>query len=156
MIYLTTGGNGAGRRSFQTEDEGSFLLDVLKIALGVFIGSLAAVFTYEAIVAFRAEQAVRKVLQETKAQTDRINAEAAKRSQQEAQERQEAEQRAEQVRNARALAARLEAERQARRDAAWSKFYQPSPSCKMDSGTAACANEYMAARKRFDSQYVDR
>lgn len=144
------------RRSFQTEDEGSFLLDVLKIALGVFIGSLAAVFTYEAIVAFRAEQAVRKVLQETKAQTDRINAEAAKRSQQEAQERQEAEQRAEQFRNARALAARLEAERQARRDAAWSKFYQPSAACKTDSGTTACANEYMAARKRFDGQYVDR
>lgn len=144
------------RRSFQTEDEGSFLLDVFKIALGVFIGSLAAVFTYEAIVAFRAEQAVRKALQETKAQADRINAEAAKRSQQEALERLEAEQRAEQVRNARALAARLEAERQARRDAAWSKFYQPSPACKTDSGTTACANEYMAARKRFDSQYIDR
>lgn len=144
------------RRSFQTEDEGSFLLDVFKIALGVFIGSLAAVFTYEAIVSFRAEQAVRKALQETKAQADQMNAEAAKRSQQEALERQEAEQRAEQVRNARALAARLEAERQARRDAAWSKFYQPSPSCKVDSGTTACANEYMAARKRFDGQYVDR
>lgn len=144
------------RRLFQTEDEGSFLLDVFKIALGVFIGGLAAVFTYEAILAYRAEQALRKIEQQAKAQTDRANAEAAKRMQQAAREQQEADQKAEQLRSARALAARLEAERQARRDAAWSKFYQPSPSCKMDSGTAACANEYMAARKRFDSQYVDR
>lgn len=144
------------RRSFQTEDEGSFLLDIFKIALGVFIGSLAAVFTYEAVLAYRVEQAVRKAQDEVKAQADRMNAHAEKRSQQDAQERQAAEQRAEQARSARALAARLEAERQARREAAWSKFYQASPSCKTDSGTAACANEYMAARKRFDSQYVDR
>lgn len=143
------------RRSFQTEDEGTFLLDVFKIALGVFFGALAAAFSYEAILAYRAEEAIRKVQQQVKAQTDRMNADAARRGQQEAQERQQAEQQAEQLRNARALAARLETERQQRRDAAWSKFYQPSPPCKIDSGTAACANEYMAARKRFDGQYVD-
>ncbi len=85
-----------------------------------------------------------------------MNAEAVRRRQEDAQQRSEAEQRAEQMRSARALAARLETERQERRDAAWAKFYQPSPSCKADSGTAACANEYMAARKRFDGQYVDR
>ena len=32
------------RRSYQTEDEGSYLLDIIKIAIGVFIGGLAAAF----------------------------------------------------------------------------------------------------------------
>ena len=144
------------KRSYQTEDEGTFLLDIVKIALGVFIGGLAAAFTYEAILAYRAEAALRKVQENVKAETDRMNREAAARQQAETEARDAAAREADQLRSARALAQRLEAERQQRRDAAWAKFFHPSPSCKIDPGTTACANEHMAARKRFDSQYVDR
>ncbi len=45
--------------------------------------------------------------------------------------------------------------RKAARDAAWSRFYQRSAACSVDSGTADCANEYMRARKRFDDTYRD-
>lgn len=144
------------RRSYQTEGEGSFLSDIIKIAIGVFIGGLAAAFTYEAILALRAEIALRKVQEEIKAQTDRIEKQDARRRQVEAEARDAAEREAEQLRSARALASRLETERQQRKDAAWAKFYQPSPNCKIDPGTTACANEHMIARKRFEGQYVDR
>ena len=144
------------RRSYQTENEGTFLLDILKIALGVFIGSLAAVFTYEAILAYRTELALRKAQQEIQAQTERMRREDANRREAEAEARNAAERDADQLRSARALVQRLEAERQARKDGAWSKFFQPSPNCKIDPGTTACANEHMAARKRFEAQYVDR
>ena len=72
------------RRSYQTEDEGSYLLDIIKIAIGVFIGGLAAAFTYEAILALRTEMALRKVQEEIKAQTDRIEKQDARRRQAEA------------------------------------------------------------------------
>ena len=146
------------RRPFQPADEdtGTFLIDVFKIALGVFIGGLCAAFTYEAILAYRAEAALRKMSQQIKSETDRVNAETARQRQQAREAQEAAQQHAEQVRSAEALAARLESERRQRKDAAWSKFYQPSLTCKADSGTASCANEYMAARKRFESLYVDR
>lgn len=146
------------RRPFQPadEDNGTFLVDVFKIALGVFIGGLAAAFTYEAILAHRAEEALRKASQEIKAQAARTNAEIAKHNQLNQQAKEEERQRAERLRAAQALENRLESERRQRREDAWARFHQPSPNCKLDSGTTACANEYMAARKRFESQYVDR
>lgn len=144
------------RRSHPTESAGTFLLDILKIALGVFIGSLAAVFTYEAILALRTELAVRKVQQDIQAETERMKRDDASRREAEAQARDAAERDADQLRSAKALAQRLEAERQARKAGAWSKFYQPSANCKADPGTTACANEHMVARKRFEDQYVDR
>ncbi|MBV7453387.1 hypothetical protein KW843_02780 [Acidovorax sp. sif1233] len=144
------------RRSYQTEDEGSFLLDIIKIAIGVFIGGLAAAFTYEAILAYRAEMAIRKVQEEVKAQADRIEKQDARRRQAEAEALDAAQLEADQLRSAKALAQRLETERQQRKDAAWAKFYQPSPNCKIDPGTTPCANEHMVARKRFEGQYVDR
>ena len=70
------------RRPFQPDDEdtGTFLVDVLKIALGVFFGGLAAAFTYEAILAYRAEEAIRKASEEIKAQNARTNAEMPSRT----------------------------------------------------------------------------
>lgn len=146
------------RRPFQPDDEdtGTFLVDVFKIALGVFIGGLAAAFTYEAILAYRAEEAIRKASEEIKVQNARTNAEITKQNELDRQAREEERQRVERLRAAQAMEARLESERRQRKEEAWAKFHQPSPNCKLDSGTAACANEYMAARKRFESQYVDR
>ena len=60
------------------------------------------------------------------------------------------------LKTARALAARLEAERQQRRADAWARFFQPSPVCRADPTTRPCADAHLAARKRFDAQYVDR
>lgn len=144
------------RRPFQTEDEGSFLLDIFRLALGVFIGSLAAVFTYEAVVEYRIEQAARKATAEFNRLMKETNDERECQRLAEQLAREQADQAERQKRSALALADRLERERKTRKNAAWESFYQPSPACKADSGTAACANEYMAARKRFDGQYVDR
>lgn len=60
------------------------------------------------------------------------------------------------LKKAQALAARLEAERQQRRADAWARYFQPSPVCRADPTTRPCADAHLAARKRFDAQYVDR
>lgn len=144
------------RRSFQTEDEGTVLLDIFKITMGVFIGSLMAVFTYEAVVEWRVEQSAKRAAAELQRQLDRTNSQLERQRLDREQARQQAEQEAERNRSAFALADRLQRERNARKEAAWAQFYKPTPPCQADSGTAACANEYMAARKRFEAQYVDR
>ena len=54
-------------RRKEVQSEWGFIGDVLKIALGVFIGSMAAVFTYEGVLVWRAEQASRQVMKELKA-----------------------------------------------------------------------------------------
>lgn len=144
------------RRTFQDQDEGSFLLDVLKIFIGVFLGGLAAAFTYEAVVEWRIEQAAKKAMTEFQRQMDKTNADMERQRRAEEKARTQAEEEAARKRSALALVDRLERERKARKDAAWAQFYKPSPNCQVDSGTHACANEYMAARKRFESAYVDR
>lgn len=60
------------------------------------------------------------------------------------------------LKKAQALATRLEAERQQRRADAWARYFQPSPVCRADPTTRPCADAHLAARKRFDAQYVDR
>lgn len=142
------------RRGFQN-DEGTFLLDLVKLSLGVFIGALAALFAYEAINAWRLEQAARQLVQQAEQQGKAARVQAARQQQQELenQRRQEEQQKA--ITMADQLAQRLERERRARKDAAWNAFYQPSPACRADAVTAACANEHIAAKRRFDAQYVD-
>jgi hypothetical protein len=144
------------RRTFQDQDEGSFLLDILKIFIGVFLGSLAAVFTYEAIVEWRVEQAAKKAASELQRQLNKTNADMERQRKAQEQARARAEEEVARRRSALALADRLEKERKVRKETAWGQFYKPSPSCQVDSGTHACANEYMAARKRFEASYVDR
>ena len=136
--------------------EGLFLQGLIQTALGVFIGGLAAMFVYEEVAAWRLEQAPRKAaalaakhMGEAKAADAR---ERAAREAVQTRARQEAEAR----RSALALAARLEKERQARKEAAWNRFFTPSPECRADPGQAVCANQHMAAKKRFEAEYVDR
>lgn len=143
-------------RTPQREDEGTFFLDIVKIALGVFIGSLAAVFTYEGIVAWRIEQAARKAVAEIERQTQKANAEENRRRALQEEARVRAEQQAEQRRAALAMGERLQREQRDRKESAWKKFYQPSQLCQVDSSTVPCANEYMAAKRRFEASYVDR
>lgn len=143
------------RRGFRNE-EGTFLLDLVKISLGVFIGGLAAMFAYEGITALRIEQAMRK-------QADQINQAQRKAQQDLAKEQAGRDQRVEQQRQ-QAQAQReayqadqaLQRARVQRRETAWNAFYQPSLACRIDAVTAVCANEHIAAKRRFDAQYVDR
>ena len=143
------------RRGFEN-DEGTFLLDLFKIALGVFIGGLAAMFTYEAITAWRLEQAAKKITADLQRETQALQA----RERQQALQRDEARRdelaRAAQQRAEDEAMAREIRERRERKEAAWQRFFRPSEPCRMDSATLPCANEHMAARKRFEATYVDR
>lgn len=147
------------RRGFKN-DEGTFLLDLVKLSLGVFIGALAALFAYEAINVWRLEHAARQLVQQAEQQGKAARAQAARQQQQQQQQQLENERRQEEqqkaITMADQLAKRLERERRARKEAAWNAFYQPSPACRADAVTAACANEHIAAKKRFEAQYADR
>lgn len=143
------------RRGFKN-DEGTFFLDLLKLSLGVFVGVLAALLAHEAINVWRLERAARQLVQQAEQQVKAARVQAARQQQQqlENQRRQEEQQKA--ITMADQLAQRFERERRARKEAAWNAFYQPSPACRADAVTAACANEHIAAKKRFEAQYADR
>jgi hypothetical protein len=178
---------------------GPFVLDVARIALGVFIGGLAALFAHDAIVGPQpsapppppppaVSMPSKPVGQDSggtgtasgntgtqaaapplPAQTEPPSpprpappappqAEAPPPAAQPAPAAQDpAPKKADDdLRTAQALAARLEAERQQRRADAWARYFQPSPVCRADPTTRPCADAHLAARKRFDAQYVDR
>lgn len=154
-------------RYMQDSSERPFFLDVLKIALGVFVGSLLAVLAYEQILALRVDSAAREAMQHLQKQSADLAAQAQRTRL--AQER-EREERARRDRDEREERARMDRERDAaqrasaeaarareeRRRLAWERFYQPSAACREDPATLPCANAHMAARKRFDAEYVDR
>ena len=142
------------RRGFQNDD-GTFLLDLVKIALGVFIGGLAAMFAYEGITAWRVEQALikeaNKVKQAQRKADEREAKEQADREQRSAERRQQAQARHDAYQASQAL----QRARAQRKESAWAAFYQPSQACTLDPTTASCANEFISARKRFEAQYKD-
>lgn len=142
------------RRGFQNDD-GTFLLDLVKIALGVFIGGLAAMFAYEGITAWRVEQALikeaNKVKQAQRKADEREAKEQADREQRSAERRQQAQAQHDAYQASQAL----QRARAQRKESAWAAFYQPSQACTLDPTTASCANEFISARKRFEAQYKD-
>ena len=126
---------------------------ILKIAVGVFIGSLAAIFAWEGLHVVAARYAVmeaNEAMKQSIRDQRKRDAEIA---------RQRAEQEAAQVaRDAEtqraAAAAGVERERaRAAKDAAWKKFYQPSAACQADRSTMECANAYMRAKTQFEGTY---
>lgn len=172
---------------------GPFLPDVARIALGVFIGGLAALFAHDAIVGQRppppASPAVVTQPRPVGDDSSSTSTQAAPppavaqpapppappapepapplpvqtlppqaEAPQPAAPVQDAGQKKadDDLKTAQALAARLESERQQRRADAWARYFQPSPVCRADPATGACADAHLAARKRFDAQYVDR
>ncbi len=131
-------------------------LDVVKIAIGVFVGSLLAVFAYEQILAVRVEIAAREAssyLQKQSAQAAAAAERARTLRDEEREERARNDRERAEAQRAIADAARL---REERRRLAWSRYFQPSEACRADPGTLPCANAHMAAKKRFDAEYVDR
>ena len=145
------------RQPFRYSDnEGTFFTGMLQIALGVFIGALAALFAYEAISAYRMKLAAQDAAKEMKAAVDRQNAAAAQARSRLEQQRQQAQDQEERQRQAQQAMIAEHRERQARKDAAFQRFYKPSSACQADPATFPCANEYMQAKKRFEDNYVDR
>lgn len=154
-------------RSEQSDSD--FLTDVFKIALGVFIGGLLAAFVFNKYIAWEMERAFGPFSAALNRDAKRMGQEATRLFQQSDQQRQQLEQQRQQreaveqiERDAQAEKARqkrlqqqAEADRDARRQAAWERYYQASALCKVDSATLACANEFMAAKKRFLEQYRD-
>ena len=139
-----------------SDNEGTFFTGMLQIALGVFIGALAALFAYEAISAYRMKLAAQDAAKEMKAAVDRQNAAAAQARNRLEQQRQQAQDQEERQRQAQQAMIAEHRERQARKDAAFQRFYKPSSACQADPATVPCANEYMQAKKRFEDNYVDR
>jgi len=127
--------------------------DIIKIAIGVFIGALAAAFAWEGIQTIRLELAAERAKQEIqRAQRKMRDEERARtRALQEA-DRQRLQAQRERDEQSHAVA---DAQRQAERDreAAWNRYYKPSTGCVADPTTIPCANEHMKARKLFEIQY---
>ena len=145
------------RQPFRYSDnEGTFFTGMLQIALGVFIGALAALFAYEGISAYRMKLAAQDAAKEMKAAVDRQNAAAAQARNRLEQQRQQAQEQEERQRQAQQAMIAEHRERQARKDAAFQRFYKPSSACQADPATVPCANEYMQAKKRFEDTYSDR
>lgn len=142
-------------RYMADEKESTFWIDVVKIALGVFIGGLLAALAYTKIIALSVEYAARETAavmeKQLKAMADKDRQQAeAQRLQREAQERA----RAEEVRQ-QAAVQQEQLARNARKEAAFKRYYQPSRLCELDPLTVPCINAGMVARRQFDAQYKD-
>ena len=139
-----------------SDNAGTFFTGMLQIALGVFIGALAALFAYEGISAYRMKLAAQDAAKEMKAAADRQNAAAAQARSRLEQQRQDAHDREQRQRQAQEAMLAEHRERQARKEAAFKRFYTPSSACQTDPATVPCANEYMQAKKRFEASYTER
>jgi len=126
---------------------------ILKIAVGVFIGSLAAVFAWEGIHVVAARYAVMEANEAMKQSIREQRKRDADLLRQRADE--EAAQRARHADMERAAAAAgVERERaRAAKEAAWKRFYQPSAACQVDRSTMECANAFMRAKTQFEGTY---
>lgn len=126
---------------------------ILKIAVGVFIGSLAAIFAWEGIHVVAARYAVMEANEAMKQSIRDQRKRDAVLSRQRADE--EAAQRVRDAETERAAAAAgMERERaRVAKDAAWKKFYRPSAACQADGSTMECANAFMRAKTQFEGTY---
>lgn len=128
--------------------------DVLKIALGVFIGALAAAFAWEGIQTLRVKIALEQAaIEMRKADADaqeQANRRAKAAYENQRRENLETERRIQESRERE----QLEILRRQDKEAAFKKFYQPSPACQADPVQTVCANAYIKAKTVFESQYV--
>lgn len=146
---------------YMANEKGStFFIDVLKIALGVFIGGLLASLAYTKIISLGVEYAaaetaakIERDLQKMKAEDDqrRVQQETRKRAEQEAAQQQALE------RQRLALLQQQEREAQAafaaRREAAWRRSFRPAQLCIDDPLTTECIDTANISRRRFEAQY---
>jgi len=126
---------------------------ILKIAVGVFIGALAAAFTWEGVQTVRVEIALKQASDKMKQTATEINArnranQIAEQTEHDrnAKEQQQRQQQAEEARQLQSL-------RDDDKKAAFNRFFQPTPECQRDSAQAVCANAYIKAQTTFEKQY---
>ena len=141
--------------SMFTRDDSGFP-PFFTLFLAVFFGALLAMLVHDSITDLRMRYAVHQAEKAVGQSLRDAEAALGRRQLQAQQQRDAADQRARANQSAMALAQRLQVEREARKAVAWSQYFQPSAACKLDSGLAQCANEHIAAKKRFEAAYVDR
>jgi uncharacterized protein YaiL (DUF2058 family) len=131
---------------------------ILKTAIGVFIGGLAAAFTYEGIQTFRLQVATHEAASQLIAAGIKANAQEEKAKQDEAlrQAKIQADewqrlQAAQQVAAQAAESRKLQTEKRAE---AWRRYYQPTEGCRRDPVQTDCANAHIKAKITFESQYT--
>ena len=130
------------------ENERDFLGGVLKIALGIVLGTMLIWIVRVAVITY----ALRHVNNVATASFHRLGDDA----QRKAQERQLVQQRQKQA-QADSLRVSREADQagiqaQHRKEAAWAAFYHPSPEC-VATTSVECGNAHMRARREFERQY---
>jgi hypothetical protein len=131
------------------EEEDDFFGGVLKIALGIFLGTMLVWIAVELRARYELAELNRSV---------QISAEQLGQQAFEAEER-----RAKRDRDIRALqnaqsmkAQRMQAERVATeraKEKAWASFYHPSAECQA-STSIECGNQYIRARREFERKYA--
>jgi hypothetical protein len=141
------------------EEERDFFAEVMKIALGIFIGAMLI----WAVVELRARYELEQVNKAAIAATQELTRQAEiarersveRQRQQEAFRRQQDAQRNEQlVRAARARelqASQIAAERV--KEKAWAAFYRPSEKC-LNTASVECGNAHIKARREFERRYA--
>lgn len=130
------------------EAESDWFGDVLKVALGIFLGGLLLWAAYE----YRQRYLEQQALAELEAATRQVNAEfdAQYEAAVSSRARVQAD-RDHRLREQRKVASqRAAAER--RKEAAWRQFYQPSADC-LALASVECGNAYIRARREFEQQY---
>lgn len=149
-------------RYMANEPESTFFMDVLKIALGVFIGGLLAALAYTKIIAMGVEYAANQATAAMKRDIQKMNAQqeqdAARRAADLERLRLE-NQRQVADQQAQARARQIQQEEQAafekRRELAWKRSFKPSQRCQDDPLTVECIDTANISRRSFYAQYRD-
>ncbi len=145
-------------RSFERQASKPSL--VTQIAIGVFIGSLAASAVvwgvFEARVRWQLHQAetyLREQAERSAAQI-RQSQDAARQRALAEQARRDAEvQRSAEAQRLEQESKRLASEAAQRKDEAWKRYYRPSPGCALAGQSMECSNEFIRAKRAFEAQY---
>lgn len=133
---------------------------VTQIAVGVFIGSLAASAVvwsvFEARLSWQLHQAetyLREQAEKSAAQIRSSQEADRQRAAADRARRDEAAQRAAAAQQIELETKRIASEAAQRKDEAWKRFYRPSPGCGLAGQSMECSNEFIRAKRAFEAQY---
>lgn len=147
-------------RPFERRPDGTSF--VLQIALGVFLGSLAAAAViwagFELRLRWEAQQVAEMLQQQSKQaqqQLDQANEQARQRLLADKAARDQAVRAAADQERANEEAKRAALQEANRKEAAWAKYYKPSPGCALAGQSIECSNEFIRAKRTFDQKYAE-
>jgi hypothetical protein len=133
----------------ETDTESDFFGEMMKIALGIFVGGLLLWAAIEYRARYELHQAAKAVETELAAQTERARQREADRARRREFTRQQEIATVER----RAVAEREAYERERLKERAWKVFFQPSPKC-LNEWSIECGNEHIRARREFERNYA--